>query len=88
MKVDLDQQLKFSHEITAISLRPDTVMWYTSARMVIMAELTVMWEEGMEAAFERKEKYSELSAACTKAGLKASTYPVEVSFRDFIKKST
>ncbi len=88
MKVDLDQQLKFPHEVATTSLRPDIVLWSISARTVIMAELTVPWEEGMEAAFERKkEKYSELSAACTEAGWKASTYPVEVGCRGFIGKS-
>lgn len=45
-----------------------------------MTELTVPWEEGIEAAYERKkEKYNKVAAACTEAGWKASTYPVVVA---------
>lgn len=46
------QQLKFPYEITTTSLWPDTVLWLTTA----MAELTVPWEEFMEAAYERKKE--------------------------------
>ncbi|KAF7659245.1 hypothetical protein LDENG_00000630 [Lucifuga dentata] len=89
MRVDLDHQLKFPHEIATTVLRPDIVLWSIPARTVIMAELTVPWEEGMEAAFERKkEKYSELSAVCMEAGWKASTFPVEIGCCGFIGKST
>ncbi len=63
-----DRQLQFPYEITATSLRQDIVLWSTSARTVIMAELTVTWEEGMETAYERKkEKCRELCATCTEA---------------------
>ncbi|KAJ8334019.1 hypothetical protein SKAU_G00413380 [Synaphobranchus kaupii] len=48
MRVDLDQQFKFPVEIATTSLRPDIVLWSTSSRTVIMAELTVPWEEGTE----------------------------------------
>ena len=89
MRVDLKPQLKFPPEITTTSLRPDIVLWSIPAKTVIMAELTVPWEENMEAAFERKkDKYSELAAACREAGWKAFTYPGEVGCRGFIGKST
>ncbi|KAF7648493.1 hypothetical protein LDENG_00156240 [Lucifuga dentata] len=89
MRVDLDHQLKFPHEIATTVLWPDIVLWSIPARTVILAELTVPWEEGMEAAFERKkEKYSELSAECMEAEWKASTIPVEIGCYDFIRKST
>lgn len=59
------------------------------AIMVIMAELTVPWEDGLESAFERKkEKYAELAAACIEAGWRAFIYPVEVGCRGFIGTST
>lgn len=68
MRVDLDRQLQFPSEITASLLQPDNVLWLISAKTVIMAELMIPWEKGMETAFERKkEKYRELSAACTEA---------------------
>lgn len=89
MRADLDQQLKFPHEITPTSLRPDVVLWSTSMRTVIMVELTVPWEEGMEAAFERKkEKYTDLTAVCSQAGWRAVTYPVEVGCRGYTGTST
>lgn len=80
MRVDLDRQLQFPHDIAPTSLQPDIVLWSASARTVIMAELTLPWDEGIEAAYKRKkEKYNEVAAACTKAGWKASTYPVVVA---------
>lgn len=83
-RADLDRQLKFPQDITLTSLRPDTVIWSTITKTVIMAELTVPWEDGLEAAFERKkEKYAELAAACAQAGWRAYTYPVEVGCRGF-----
>ena len=89
MRADLDRQLKFPQEITATSLRPDIVLWSTSTKTVIMVELTVPWEEGMEAAFERKrDKYSELANECSEAGWRAFTYPVEVGCRGYTGAST
>lgn len=41
----------------------------SSARKRVMAELTVPWDEHMEAAHERKKKNNgELSAACKQNG--------------------
>lgn len=70
MRADLDRQLKFPVEITTTSLRPDIVLWSTSTKTVIMVELR--WEEGMEAAFERKRD-TELASECSQAGWKAFT---------------
>lgn len=43
-----------------------------------MAELTVPWEGGMEAAFGRKtDKYTELAAECREAGWATIIYPVD-----------
>lgn len=54
-----------------------------------MAELTVPWEGGLEAAHERKRaKYSDLAAECREAGWRAVTYPVEVGCRGFVGSST
>lgn len=65
-------------EITATSLQPDIVLCSTPVKTVIIVELTVPWEEGLEAAFERKkERYTALAAACSQAGWRALTFPVE-----------
>lgn len=83
------RELKFPQEITTTSLHPDVVLWSTSTRTVIMAELTVPWEEGMEAAFQRnKEMYPELAAVCSEAGWKAFIYPVEVGCKSYTGTST
>ena len=80
LRVDLDRQLKFPPEITTTSLRPDIILWSPSVKAVILAELTVPWEGGMEAAFEgKKEKYTGLAAECREAGW--SICPVEVGCR-------
>ena len=41
MRVNLDRQLRFPVEITATSLRPDTVVWSTKAKSVLLIELTI-----------------------------------------------
>ncbi|KAJ8344224.1 hypothetical protein SKAU_G00315530 [Synaphobranchus kaupii] len=85
MRVDLGRQLQFPGEITTMSLRPDIVVWSTKAKTVLLIELTVPWEKGIEAAFERKKtKYSELAAECREAGWKTTIYPVEIGCRGFV----
>eukprot|EP00064_Thunnus_orientalis_P000438 superscaffoldBa00000022_g439 len=89
MRGDLDHQLKFPQEITTTSLWPEIMLWSTSTRTVIMAELTVQREEGREAAFKRKkEKYTELEAVCSQAGWRVFTNPVEVGCRGYTGTSS
>lgn len=45
-----------------------------------MAELTVRWEEGIEAALD-------MAAACSQAGWRAVTHPVEVGCRGYTGSS-
>ncbi len=79
MRVDLDRQLRFPVEIIATSLHPDIVVWSTKAKSVLLIELTIPAEGGMEAAYEcKKAKYSELAAECREAGWNTTIYPVEV----------
>lgn len=50
-------------------LRPDLIMWSEPRRTILMVELTVPWEEVMEATNEWKHvKYAELAAECREAG--------------------
>ena len=89
LAADLSRQLKFPAEITMTSLRPDIMLWSAPAKAVIMVELTVPWEEHMEAAYERKkDKYTELAATCSQAGWRPFTFPVEVGCRGFTGTST
>ncbi len=53
-----------SLSFTQTTLRPDAVVWATAAKALII-ELTVPWEEGIQAAHEFKRlKYSDLAAEC------------------------
>ncbi len=54
MRVDLGRQLQFPREIVETSLRPDLITWSEPCKTILLVELTVPWEEGMEAANERK----------------------------------
>lgn len=79
MSTDLDQQLRFNQVIAATTFHPDIILWSIHTRSVIMVELTVAYEEGIDAAFERKkERYSELAAESCQAGWKANVFPAEV----------
>lgn len=65
----LTRQLQFPREITEPLLRPDLIMWSEPRRTILMVELTVPWEEVMEATNEWKHvKYAELAAECREAG--------------------
>ncbi|KAJ8341252.1 hypothetical protein SKAU_G00335430 [Synaphobranchus kaupii] len=89
MKVDLGRQLQFPREIAETSLRPDMVLWSVASKTVLLVELTVPWEGGLETAHERKRaKYSDLAAECREAGWKATVCPVEVGCRGFVGSST
>ncbi|KAJ8350643.1 hypothetical protein SKAU_G00257730 [Synaphobranchus kaupii] len=88
MKVDLGRQLQFPREIAETSLRPDMVLWSVASKTVLLVELTVPWEGGLETAHERKRaKYSDLAAECREAGWKATICPVEVGCRGFVGSS-
>ena len=88
MRVDLGKQLQFPREIVETSLRPDLVMWSEVCKTVLLVELTVPWESGVEAANERKRaKYADLVADCREAGWRTIMWPVEVGCRGFVGSS-
>lgn len=89
MEVDLGRQLHFPRDICSTTLRPDVVLWTGEGRSVLLVELTVPWEEGIEGANERKrEKYSKLVAECRKSGWNTWLFPVEVGTSGFVANST
>ena len=48
---------------------------------MIIIELTVLWEEGVESALERKRlKYSDVNAECKEADWRTIIYLVEVGW--------
>lgn len=50
MRVDLGERLHFPL-VVQTTLRPDVVLWSEEAKKII-TELTVLWEEGCNEAFE------------------------------------
>ncbi|XP_078583875.1 uncharacterized protein LOC144866388 [Branchiostoma floridae x Branchiostoma japonicum] len=88
MTVDLDTRLTFPRTICETTLRPDIVLWSPTQRTVVIVELTVPWEENVQAAFERKKlKYQDLVQQCVENSWRALLYPVEVGCRGFVGTS-
>ncbi len=88
MEVDLGRQLQFPQEICSTTLRPYVVLWSVAEKSLILTELTVPWEEGLEAAYERKKaKYADLFTERRESGWSVSLYPVEVGARGFVGRS-
>lgn len=55
------------------------MLWSAATKSAIFKELTIPWEEGIQAGYERKAaKYSELAAESKEAGWSTTIYPVEV----------
>ncbi|XP_061905517.1 uncharacterized protein LOC133651562 [Entelurus aequoreus] len=86
--VDLENQLKFPSHIAVTTLRPDIVLVSESTKQAVLLELTVLWEDRLEEAFERKlSKYAGLVSDCQQAGWRARCFPVEVGCRGFAARS-
>ncbi len=59
------------------TLRPDILLVSEVTRNIVMLELTVLWEDHLEEAHERKKmKYEELVIDCRKQGWKARRMPI------------
>lgn len=55
MRADFGRQLRFPTDISITTLRPHIVLWSEVKRCVLLVELTVPWELGIEEAYERKK---------------------------------
>ena len=86
---DLSKPLSFPSHIAITNERPDIVIWSDSTKRVILAELTVPWEDNMEEAYERKKtRYEPLKLSCEDRGWTCQVFPLEVGCRGFIGRST
>lgn len=84
LKADLERQLKFPDPITTTTLQPYRIIFSDSTKQVIILELTVLWEECMEEANERKcSKYQELVEQCQSWGWRTPCEPIEMGCRGF-----
>ena len=58
LMVDLDNKAMFPLEVASTTMRPDVVLWSVSTMLLVIAELTVLWEENISVANEFKSKKS------------------------------
>lgn len=71
-------------DVIHTTLRPDAVLFSTKGKKIILVELSMVWEERCEEAFERKsEWYKDLVPCSRDKGRQTWLYPVEVGGRGF-----
>ena len=84
LMVDLGRQLRFPSDLCETSLRPDIVIRANAAKRLIIAELTVPWEDRLDVAHELKAaKYAGLVDAVKSKGWQVNYFPIEVGARGF-----
>ena len=67
------------------SKKPDIVVWCPGRKVVMLVELTVPYEDNIEAAHIRKDdRYQKLLDECEEAGWEATHFTVEVGCRGYI----
>ncbi|KAL7387592.1 hypothetical protein ABVT39_025839 [Epinephelus coioides] len=89
MLVDVGRRLAFPPEIATTTLRPDMILWSPSLKKVFIIELTVLWEDSVDEAYERKRlRYAELTAEAQHRSWNTEVHPVEVGCRGFMAAST
>lgn len=88
LSVDLKRKLVFPQDVAVTSLRPDLVLISRSTKTIIVAELTVPWEERLATSHQlKKAKYQDLIDEAVLKGWHATCYPIEVGCRGFPAKS-
>lgn len=61
MQVDLKRRLIFPEEVAVTSLRPDIILTSKSTKTILIAELTVPWEDRLATSHRlKKAKYQDL----------------------------
>lgn len=71
-------------EVVMSSQRPDLVLFDEDAKHVVLGELTVPWEEGIDEAHERKLlRYQNLVSESKERGYSCVLFPFEVGCRGF-----
>ena len=73
--------------VLVTELRPDAVVWCDERKIVIILELTVPWEENINAAEERKqERYMNLIEECKEKGWEVEYHHMAVGVRGYVDK--
>ena len=82
MQVDI--KLRIPDEVLITKLRPGLILTSSQAKYLVIAELTVPWEERMQSAHEKKmNKYQEIVEESKLRGWSTSLFAVEVGCRGF-----
>ena len=82
--LDVGRKLQFPREVVATTLRPDCIIVSRTARIIVLVELTVPWEDRLEISHELKsEKYQELVSDIKSNGWNCFCFAVEVGARGF-----
>ena len=69
-------------------MRPDIVLYSSSAKKVLLIELTVPYESRMEEAHLYKtEKYAELANSLRRSGFQSRVFAIEIGARGFVGTS-
>lgn len=88
MAVDLPGQGSYPECIRISKMRPDIVIYSTTAAQLILVELTVPWESRLEEQHTFKlEKYRDLCAELRQQGRKVHLFAVEVGARGLVSGS-
>ena len=88
LMVDLDNKAMFPLEVASTTMRPDVVLWSVSTMLLVIAELTVLWEENISVANEFKSnKYTKLIMQCRDSGYKVRFCSVEMGCRGYASRS-
>ena len=88
VSTDLMTSLQFPILITRTDKRSDVVMWSDSKKSVFLIELTILLEENIEEAHERKKsRHGSLRADCMEKGRTCSVMPNEMRCRGFLRHS-
>ena len=84
LMADIGKQLKFPSDICETRLRPDLILRSNKIKRLVIAELTVPWEDRIDEAHELKAaKYAELVEEARAKGWQVNYFPIEVGARGF-----
>ena len=79
----------FPSDILATSQLPDGIIWSRTAKVIVLLELSVSWEEVMVQAHTYKtERYDQLEASLTAAGWRVHRFAFEVGSRGYLSSTT
>ncbi len=84
MHVDLKKKLIFPEEVAITTLRPDMILQSRSSKNILIAKLTVPWEDRLAISHQlSKAKYQDLIDKALVKGWHAALFSIEVGCHGF-----